>query len=50
MKHLAVLIMALLIPAAAIAKGECQEDVQKFCKDIGKARGCCDCLPSTAHG
>ena len=39
MKHLAVLIIALLIPAAAIAKSECQEDVQKFCKNVGKARG-----------
>ena len=39
MKHLVVLIIALLIPAAAMAKGECKEDKQKFCKDVAEAKG-----------
>ena len=39
MKHLMVLIIALLIPAAAMAKGECQDDVQRFCKNVGEAKG-----------
>jgi hypothetical protein len=34
-----VLIIALLIPAAAMAKGECQDDVQRFCKNVGEAKG-----------
>jgi len=33
------LIIALLIPTAAFAKGECTEDRQKFCKDVIKAKG-----------
>jgi len=39
MNHLVALIIALLIPAAAMAKGECQEDSQKFCKDVIDAKG-----------
>jgi Cysteine rich repeat len=39
MKQLIVLIIALLVPAAAIAKGECKEDRQKFCKDVIKSNG-----------
>jgi hypothetical protein len=39
MKYLMALIVALLIPTAASAKGECQDDVQKFCKDVGEAKG-----------
>jgi hypothetical protein len=42
MKHLVVLIIALLIPAAAMAEGECQGDRQKFCKDMAKSEvGAC---------
>ena len=37
MKHFVVLIIALLISTAAMAKGECQLDRQKFCKDVAKA-------------
>ena len=39
MKHLMVLTIALLIPAAAMAKGECEDDVQKFCKDVAGEKG-----------
>ena len=39
MKHRMVLTIALLIPAAAMAKGECEDDVQKFCKNVGQAKG-----------
>ena len=39
MKYLMALIVALLVPTAAFAKGECQDDVQKFCKDVGEAKG-----------
>jgi hypothetical protein len=33
MKHFMVVIISLLVPATAMAKGECKEDHQKFCKD-----------------
>jgi hypothetical protein len=39
MKHLMVVIIALLIPAAAMAQGECKEEVQRFCKHVGEAQG-----------
>jgi len=39
MKRLIVLIIALLIPTAAMAGGECKEDKQKFCKDVVAAKG-----------
>jgi hypothetical protein len=39
MKYLMALIIALLVPTAAFAKGECKEDKQKFCKDTIKAKG-----------
>ena len=39
MKYLVALLLALLVPTAAIAKGECKEDKQKFCKDIVEAKG-----------
>jgi cysteine rich repeat protein len=39
MKHLAVVLMALLIPTAAMAKGECKEDKSKFCKDVRAGGG-----------
>jgi|SoiMethySBSTD1v2_1073268.scaffolds.fasta_scaffold3580997_1 hypothetical protein len=42
MKHLIVLIIALLIPAAAMAKGSCKEDKQKFCKDATHVVPCLD--------
>jgi hypothetical protein len=42
MKHLMVVIIALLIPAAAMAKGECKEDRQKFCKDAAHVGACLD--------
>jgi hypothetical protein len=38
MKRVA-LIIALLVPTAAMAKGECAEDKQKFCKDVVAAKG-----------
>ena len=27
----------MLVPTAAMAKGECKEDKQKFCKDVAKS-------------
>lgn len=30
---------SLANPAAAMAKGECEDDVQKFCKNVGQAKG-----------
>jgi len=38
MKYL-VLLLALLVPTAAVAKGECKEEKQKFCKDVIEAKG-----------
>ena len=38
MKRVALLI-ALLVPTAAMAKGACTEDKQKFCKDVIAAKG-----------
>src|SRR5215510_10161663 len=41
-KELIVAIFALLIPAAAMAEGECQQDRQRFCKAETKANvGAC---------
>jgi hypothetical protein len=36
MKRLIVLIIAILVPTAVVAKnaGECQDDMEKFCKGI----------------
>jgi hypothetical protein len=36
MKYPMALIVALLVPTAAMAGGECQADRQKFCKDVAK--------------
>jgi hypothetical protein len=36
MKYLMVLFIALLVPTAAMAEGECQADREKFCKDVAK--------------
>ena len=38
MKHLIVLIIAIVVPAAAMTDGGCRDDVQKFCKDVGEAK------------
>jgi hypothetical protein len=38
MKYLVFAIM-LLLPVAALAKGECRADKEKFCADIVKADG-----------
>ena len=42
MKHLTVVLIALLIPAASMAKGECKEDRQKFCKHAAHIGACLD--------
>jgi hypothetical protein len=34
MKYLMALMIALFVPTAAVAKGECTADRQKFCKDV----------------
>jgi hypothetical protein len=39
MRYLMVMIIALLVPAAAMAKGECKADKEKFCKDVIAAKG-----------
>ena len=41
MKHL-IVVIALLIPTAAMAKGECKEDKEKFCKDATDNIACLD--------
>jgi hypothetical protein len=42
MKHVMVVIIALLVPATAMAKGECKEDMLKFCKDAAHVGACLD--------
>ena len=42
MKHLIVVMIALLIPAAAMAKGACRDDRQKFCKHAAHVGACLD--------
>ena len=39
MRHLIALIIALLVPAAAMAKAGCAEDKEKFCKEVIEAKG-----------
>jgi hypothetical protein len=36
MRYMILLLIALLVPVGALAKGECKEDRQKFCKDVAK--------------
>jgi hypothetical protein len=40
MKHLMVVLVALLIPTATMAKGECKADKEKFCKDATHVYAC----------
>ena len=42
MKHFTVAIIALLIPATALAAGECRKDRHKFCRDATYIRACLD--------
>ena len=42
MKHLMILTIAVLIPATAMAKGECKADKHKFCKDAAHVGACLD--------
>ena len=44
MKHMMALIIALLVPTAAMAKGECKDDKEKFCKDVIGAKNVGACL------
>ena len=39
MKQLMVVIIAVLVPAAAMAKDACKADREKFCKDVIVAKG-----------
>ena len=39
MRHLMVLMIALLVPATAMAKADCAEDKEKFCKEVVEAKG-----------
>ena len=36
MKYLLTLLVVLLIPSAALAKGECKEEKTKFCPELEK--------------
>jgi hypothetical protein len=36
MKQLIVVLVALLIPTATMAKGPCEDDVQKFCPNLSE--------------
>ena len=36
MKYLLTLLMVLLIPTAALAKGECKEERKKFCSGMAR--------------
>jgi len=42
MKHFTVAIIALLIPATALAAGECRKDRHKFCRGETHIRACLD--------
>jgi hypothetical protein len=42
MKHLMVVMIALLIPATAMAKNPCKEDKQTFCKHAAHVGACLD--------
>ena len=42
MKYLMALMIALLVPTAAMAKGECKADKQKFCKNAAHVGACLD--------
>lgn len=39
MKCMVALMIALMIPTAAIAAGECRQDREKFCKEVVDAKG-----------
>ena len=39
MRHLVALMIALLVPVAAVAKAGCAEDKEKFCKEVIEAKG-----------
>jgi hypothetical protein len=42
MNRLIVVLVALLIPATAMAKNECKQDRQKFCKGAAHVIACLD--------
>ena len=42
MNHFTVVMIALLIPATAMAAGECRQDRQKFCKGAAYIGACLD--------
>ena len=42
MKHLMVVLVALLVPTVAMAKGECKAEKEKFCKDAAHVGLCLD--------
>jgi hypothetical protein len=44
MRYLMVAIIALLVPAAAMAKGECKADKKKFCADFTEKADIKACL------
>ena len=39
MRHLVALMIVLLVPAEAMAKADCAEDKEKFCKEVIAAKG-----------
>jgi hypothetical protein len=44
MARLIALIIAIVIPTAVVAKGECDGDMKKFCKDIDNRPEMTACL------
>jgi hypothetical protein len=42
MRYLMVAIIALLVPAAAMAKGECKADKKEFCPAKADINACLD--------
>jgi len=40
MKRLMIVVIALLVPGAAMAKGECKAEREKFCKDAAHVGLC----------
>ena len=42
MRHFTVAIIALLIPATALAAGECRKDRHRFCRGETHIRACLD--------
>jgi hypothetical protein len=49
MKHLLTLLIVLLIPTAALAKGECRDERKKFCAGMVKSSPSTDTQPQPSY-